>query len=49
MNQGFLEQSNVSVVEEMVNMIVGQRAYEINSKVVKTADEMLQTMNNVIR
>src|SRR6266496_626053 len=44
-NQGFLEQSNVSVVEEMVNMIVGQRAYEINSKVVKTADEMLQTMN----
>jgi len=48
-NQGFIEQSNVSVVEEMVNMIVGQRAYEINSKVVRTADEMLQTMNNVIR
>jgi flagellar basal-body rod protein FlgG len=48
-NQGFVEQSNVSVVEEMVNMIVGQRAYEINSKVVRTADEMLQTMNNVIR
>jgi flagellar basal-body rod protein FlgG len=48
-NQGFLEQSNVSVVEEMVNMIVGQRAYEVNSKVVKTADEMLQTMNNVVR
>ena len=48
-NPGFLEQSNVSVVEEMVNMIAGQRAYEINSKVVKTADEMLQTMNNVVR
>ncbi len=48
-NQGFLEQSNVSVVEEMVNMIIGQRAYEINSKVVRTADEMLQTMNNVVR
>jgi len=48
-SQGFLEQSNVSVVEEMVNMIAGQRAYEINSKVVKTADEMLQTMNNVVR
>ncbi len=48
-NQGFLEQSNVSVVEEMVNMVVGQRAYEINSKVVKTADDMLQTMNNVVR
>jgi flagellar basal-body rod protein FlgG len=46
---GSLEQSNVSVVEEMVNMIAGQRAYEINSKVVKTADEMLQTMNNVVR
>lgn len=48
-NQGFLEQSNVSVVEEMVNMIVGERAYEINSKVVRAADEMLQTMNNVVR
>ena len=48
-NSGFIEQSNVSVVEEMVNMIVGQRAYEINSKVVRTADEMLQTMNNVVR
>jgi flagellar basal-body rod protein FlgG len=48
-NQGFIEQSNVSVVEEMVNMVVGQRAYEINSKVVKTADDMLQTMNNVVR
>jgi flagellar basal-body rod protein FlgG len=48
-NQGFLEQSNVSVVDEMVNMIVGQRAYEANSKVVKAADEMLQIMNNVVR
>jgi flagellar basal-body rod protein FlgG len=49
LNQGFVEQSNVSVVEEMVNMILGQRAYEINSKVVKTADEMLQTVNSVVR
>jgi flagellar basal-body rod protein FlgG len=48
-NQGFIEQSNVSVVEEMVNMIIGQRAYEINSKVVRAADEMLQTINNVPR
>src|SRR5437867_4016639 len=48
-NQGCVEQSNVNVVEEMVKMIVGQRAYKINSKVVKTADEMLQTMNNVVR
>jgi len=47
--QGFLEDSNVSVVEEMVNMILGQRAYEANSKVVKAADEMYQMMNNVTR
>jgi flagellar basal-body rod protein FlgG len=47
--QGFLEESNVSVVEEMVNMILGQRAYEANSKVVKAADEMLQQVNNLSR
>ncbi len=47
--QGFLEESNVSVVEEMVNMILGQRAYEANSKVVRTADEMLQQTNNLAR
>ena len=47
--QGFLEESNVSVVEEMVNMILGQRAYEANSKVVKAADEMLQQVNNLAR
>jgi flagellar basal-body rod protein FlgG len=47
--QGFLEMSNVSVVEEMVNMIAGQRAYEINSKAIQTADEMLQTANNIRR
>jgi flagellar basal-body rod protein FlgG len=48
-SQGFLEESNVSVVEEMVNMILGQRAYEANSRVVKTADEMLQQTNNMAR
>jgi len=48
-SQGFLEMSNVSVVEEMVNMIVGQRAYEINSKAIQTADEMLQTANSLKR
>jgi flagellar basal-body rod protein FlgG len=47
--QGFLEESNVSVVEEMVNMIMGQRAYEANSKVVKAADEMLSQVNNMVR
>lgn len=48
-SQGYLEMSNVSVMEEMVNMIVGQRAYEINSKAVQTADEMLQQANNLRR
>jgi flagellar basal-body rod protein FlgG len=48
-SQGFLEDSNVSVVEEMVNMIMGQRAYEANSKVVKAADEMLSQVNNIVR
>ncbi len=46
---GFVEQSNVSVVEEMVNMIVSQRAYEASSKVIRTADEMLTQANNVVR
>ncbi|CAN2047002.1 flagellar basal-body rod protein FlgG [Candidatus Magnetomoraceae bacterium gMMP-1] len=47
--QGFLEMSNVNVVEEMVNMIVGQRAYEVNSKAIQTADSMLQIANNIKR
>jgi flagellar basal-body rod protein FlgG len=46
---GFIEQSNVSVVEEMVSMIISQRAYEANSKVIRTADEMFTQANNVIR
>jgi flagellar basal-body rod protein FlgG len=45
----FLEMSNVSVVEEMVAMIVGQRAYEATSKALQTADNMLQMANNVKR
>jgi flagellar basal-body rod protein FlgG len=40
--QGALETSNVSVVEELVNMVATQRAYEMNSRVVSTADQMLQ-------
>ncbi|MGV8074863.1 MAG: flagellar basal-body rod protein FlgG [Syntrophobacteraceae bacterium] len=47
--QGYLESSNINVVEEMVNMIVGQRAYEANSKVIKASDEMLQIANNVVK
>ena len=47
--QGFLEMSNVQVVEEMVSMIVAQRAYETNSKAIQAADEMLQTANNLRR
>jgi len=47
--QGFIELSNVDVVEEMVNMIMAQRAYEINSKVIQTSDECLQQANNLKR
>jgi len=47
--QGFLELSNVSISEELVNMIVGQRAYEVNSKAIQTADEMMQAANNTKR
>ncbi|MCT4607196.1 MAG: flagellar basal-body rod protein FlgG [Marinisporobacter sp.] len=47
--QGFLESSNVSVVEEMVKMITAQRAYEINSKSIQTADQMLEQANNLRR
>lgn len=47
--QGYVEQSNVSVVEEFINLIVSQRAYEANSKVVKAADEMYQQVNNLTR
>jgi len=49
LSQGFLEMSNVSVVDEMVNMIASQRAYEISAKAINTADEMLQTANNLRR
>lgn len=45
--QNFLEMSNVSIVEEMVNMITTQRAYEVNSKMIKAADEMLSTANQI--
>ena len=48
-NQGFLEVSNVDVAEEMVNMIIGQRAYEANSKTIRTVDDMLSLLNGLKR
>ena len=48
-SQRYLEMGNVSVIDEMVKMIVGQRAYEINSKSIQTADNMLQMINNLKR
>ncbi len=47
--QKFLEMSNVSAVKEMVNMIIAQRAYELNSKAIQTSDSMLSTANNLKR
>ncbi|QGT99702.1 Flagellar basal-body rod protein FlgG [Candidatus Syntrophocurvum alkaliphilum] len=49
LQSGYLEASNVQIVEEMVNMITAQRAYEINSKVIQSSDEMLQTASNLRR
>lgn len=48
-HQGFIEMSNVKVVEEMVNMIVAQRAYDLNSKAIQTSDAMLATAVNLKR
>jgi flagellar basal-body rod protein FlgG len=48
-NQGFIEGSNVNVVEELVNMIAAQRAYETNSKVITAADHMLGTINQAVQ
>jgi flagellar basal-body rod protein FlgG len=47
LNQGYTEASNVQMVEEMVNMITAQRAYEIVSKSITVSDQMLQTANNM--
>lgn len=48
-NQGFLEMSNVNVVEELSNLIIAQRAFDLNSKAVQASDEMLQTSGNLKR
>jgi flagellar basal-body rod protein FlgG len=47
LNQGYVETSNVNVVEELVNMIQTQRAYEINSKAISTSDQMLQRLTQL--
>jgi flagellar basal-body rod protein FlgG len=49
LQQNYLEMSNVKVVEEMVNLILAQRAYEVNSKAVQASDEMMQLSNNLRR
>ncbi len=49
LEQGYLEQSNVNVVDEFIQMIVAQRSYEANSRVVQAADQMFQTINNLGR
>lgn len=49
LQQGFIEMSNVEVVQEMVNLIVAQRAYEVNTKAIQASDEMLQTANTLRR
>jgi len=48
LSQSFLEGSNVNIVQEMANMITAQRAYEINSKVITTSDEMMKTTNALV-
>jgi flagellar basal-body rod protein FlgG len=45
--QGFIENSNVQIVEELINLITAQRAFEANSNVIKTSDEVLQKVNNI--
>jgi flagellar basal-body rod protein FlgG len=47
--QGYLEGSNVNVADEMVNLIIAQRAYEMNSKAITTSDTMLEQANNLKR
>ena len=47
MKQGFVETSNVNVVEELIGMIQTQRAYELNSKAIQTSDQMLQKLGQL--
>jgi len=47
LNQSFTEASNVNVAEELVNMIISQRAYELNSRAITTSDQMLQKLTQI--
>lgn len=47
LRQGFLEGSNVNVAEELIQMVLAQRAFELNSRVIRTSDEMMQSVNNM--
>jgi flagellar basal-body rod protein FlgG len=47
LNQSFTESSNVNVAEELVNMIISQRAYELNSRAITTSDQMLQRLTQI--
>ena len=47
LSQGFIELSNIQLVEELVNLIIAQRAYEVNSKVIQASDQMLQVANRI--
>ncbi len=49
LRQGYLEKANVEIVTELVDLIMAQRAYEMNSRTIKTADQMLQTANELVR
>lgn len=49
LKQGFIERSNVQIVNELVNLIVAQRAYEVNSRAIQTSDQMLSTATNLSR
>ncbi len=47
--QGFIERSNVQIVNELVNLIVAQRAYEVNSRAIQASDQMLSTATSIVR
>jgi flagellar basal-body rod protein FlgG len=49
LKQGFVERSNVQIVNELVNLIVAQRAYEVNSRAIQASDQMLSTATNLSR